>query len=899
VRSLARRLALAAGGLALGLALAEGVLRVSGVRLPEFWTSDPVLGIRMIPGAAGWYLDEGRAFVRINSAGFRDDERTVAKSSGTYRVVVLGDSFTEAVQVPLKDAFPKVAERLLASCPALRGRKVEVLNLGVRGFGTVQEAELMALRGWDYAPDAVVVAIYPENDLQDNATAMDRQKGDPLLVERGGRLEWTAGGLDEAREKEARARASGRRESPLWTVELVRAALRHWLHRGFWRRGAGNDPMSKDYPSRLAYAPPQDARWRRDWRLTDEALDLLRREAAAHGARLLVMTVSSPVQVYQDAAKKEKTRRLWGVSDLRYPDERLEELGRRRGYAVLDTTQALARFVERTGRPVHGFPNSAPGVGHWNADGHRVAGELLAARLCALAAKPAAAASARRVPAPGAPPGARVCTVQDVLRRIASGPGARDGSLHLASILTPAVYRYACAGVAAGRVDACDALAGLDLRIPGARSLEWNCRMRYREAILTRALARRDPRAAAVCREFLSDVFGLDAEAPARYLCAAEISGTPSAEACRRALTSEGRAPDETRVGGCLNAMREYRGGTVDCAALSRRDYMSADQAMCRGLRAFHAAEAAGGGAKACGGDPLCAALEGAGPAACERYGDEALDAYYSQLASPSKPSLAAGPMGAPEPALADDAIPRVPRFDPLAPPARGGGAPPAADPGAYPSFRDGTLEPPALYHARRLLSTKDLGLLRAALSAAHRFADADGAYMAGYRPLAGADGAPVARLLDARALRAAPDAARPAELEYVRGRGGRLRIARLIYRARGEADRPPPALFENPSARWRFRPERLCARASGTVAAVAAPADCAGPKDDYLGTTWTLSLAAPVYDPRGLFSDATPEAALREARGGVRTFFGRPLPRKAPDAAPACVPPARARMRP
>jgi len=42
----------------------------------------------------------------------------------------------------------------------------------------------------------------------------------------------------------------------------------------------------------------------------------------------------------------------------------------------------MATEAERLGSPLHGFDNSIVGFGHWNADGHRVAGQAAADALC-------------------------------------------------------------------------------------------------------------------------------------------------------------------------------------------------------------------------------------------------------------------------------------------------------------------------------------------------------------------------------------------------------------------------------------------------------------------------------------------------------------------------------------
>jgi hypothetical protein len=43
---------------------------------------------------------------------------------------------------------------------------------------------------------------------------------------------------------------------------------------------------------------------------------------------------------------------------------------------------AMSEAAERTKAFFHGFPNTAPGVGHWNQSGHSVAGQIMAREIC-------------------------------------------------------------------------------------------------------------------------------------------------------------------------------------------------------------------------------------------------------------------------------------------------------------------------------------------------------------------------------------------------------------------------------------------------------------------------------------------------------------------------------------
>src|SRR5215468_9051645 len=88
-------IALVLGSVVIALALCEIAMRATGISFPRFDRPDALLGDSLIPGATGWYTQEGHAFVAINAAGFRDRDRPLAPPPpGTLRIAVLGDSFT-------------------------------------------------------------------------------------------------------------------------------------------------------------------------------------------------------------------------------------------------------------------------------------------------------------------------------------------------------------------------------------------------------------------------------------------------------------------------------------------------------------------------------------------------------------------------------------------------------------------------------------------------------------------------------------------------------------------------------------------------------------------------------------------------------------------------------------
>jgi hypothetical protein len=188
LKRIAARAALVAFGIFAALVIGEIGLRLLGLAKPAFYTYDQYRGWALRPGAEGWDVKEGEAYVRINHEGFRGPETTIAKPPGTVRIAVLGDSFTEAQQVPEDRTFSAVIARSVADCSALRGRQVQVLNFGVNGYGTTQELMTLRHQVWQFSPDIVVLAVFTGNDIMNNSVTLETERCRPFYVYRDGEM---------------------------------------------------------------------------------------------------------------------------------------------------------------------------------------------------------------------------------------------------------------------------------------------------------------------------------------------------------------------------------------------------------------------------------------------------------------------------------------------------------------------------------------------------------------------------------------------------------------------------------------------------------------------------------------------------------------------------------------
>ena len=187
-RKLFPKLLLILFGVLLGGTLAEIALRVAGYSYPEFYSLDQSRGYALRPRAEGWYRKEGEAYVRINSDGLRDQEHSLTKPGDTIRIAVIGDSYPEALPVSLEEAFWWVMGKRLQECGAFPGKKIEVLNFGVSGYGTAQELLTLREQVWKYSPDIVMLAVTTNNDITDSVRALKKTEEIPYFIYRNNQL---------------------------------------------------------------------------------------------------------------------------------------------------------------------------------------------------------------------------------------------------------------------------------------------------------------------------------------------------------------------------------------------------------------------------------------------------------------------------------------------------------------------------------------------------------------------------------------------------------------------------------------------------------------------------------------------------------------------------------------
>ena len=159
-----------------GTAVCELLVRqIAGQTLPtsDLYVIDHEVGKRMRPN---WLGQEFGVEVKTNSLGLRNPETTFAKPPDRYRILALGDSWTYGYRAAEANTYPRQLEFLLNQRAVSRGTppRYEIINAGVVGYSTGQEATYLQVEGYRFNPDLILVAYYPVNDTDNKREKYQR-----------------------------------------------------------------------------------------------------------------------------------------------------------------------------------------------------------------------------------------------------------------------------------------------------------------------------------------------------------------------------------------------------------------------------------------------------------------------------------------------------------------------------------------------------------------------------------------------------------------------------------------------------------------------------------------------------------------------------------------------------
>ncbi len=321
----------------------ELLLRAAGPVLPgdyqtAAFTSSSASGRQNRPLAAGYKkTSEFTTRIRVNSKRLRGPEIEYAKAPETFRTVVLGDSFTFAMQVEEEETFvARLSEHLGRTTGA--ADTFETINAGADGWSTVNEYVWFTSEGYRYEPDLVILMYFVGNDPGENADQV-------LGVGQGGRL----------LAPESRSNSWQGFRLALSQISATYNVLEYGV---LAKLSAPSEAATAG--DKVGPRETLDERKERGWEISEALFAELRDFCAQRGIRLMVVGIPTFEQVLDSASAG-------------YP---LMELGDRVGVPLVNLLSSFQQVPASLREDLY-FPKNR----HWTAEGHDLAARVVASEL--------------------------------------------------------------------------------------------------------------------------------------------------------------------------------------------------------------------------------------------------------------------------------------------------------------------------------------------------------------------------------------------------------------------------------------------------------------------------------------------------------------------------------------
>lgn len=326
-----------AGWSLLFIALLEVFIRSLVYKTP-LMQLHPDLGLVPRPGSSYVWGTEGFGVTHFLEAG-----EIVTPHTEGISVVILGDSFTEALQVGDAWKFPSVAESILWD----GGLQVDLHNLGASGRNMADYTAMASFIVWKYSPEIVVLQVSREDFIESLDTSRPNY--------------FTSGAPGfELVEQEI--------DYSLTLQNLVRRS--GLLSFGVHQLGPVADDLIAEY---ILKAGPAKQRTRTLQAQAVAGEDYLGQQITAlveaySGCAVVLLVVPNAPRIVDGSVSFDATADQEFVLDAG-------------SYGLVTVLFPLQQFTELYRSEYilpRGFLNSSPGTGHLNREGHHILGQFLA-----------------------------------------------------------------------------------------------------------------------------------------------------------------------------------------------------------------------------------------------------------------------------------------------------------------------------------------------------------------------------------------------------------------------------------------------------------------------------------------------------------------------------------------
>jgi hypothetical protein len=354
------------------MVLAEIALRlfpIPGIAFHNFYY-DPVTGGKYFPNSTVTFRGDDGVLIRrsVNSWGFPDVEHPVTAPPGTLRIGFFGDSYVEALQVPLEVTFFRLVEddldlraSELASLKKRDGHainSVETLAFGISGRGALQS--YLECKNWMQKLDLdYVVYVFVENDPADQIRQL---KGPGLIPYPIASADTFTIDYSAIQAQSYKAtwwhRGIQRIKSNSLVVSTIEGRLK--LLKSYGAKATVTQADRNGAAGAVGYAPMAPSAWPpelvpKGWDLQERVMDKWRREVDAQGRKFVVMHVPRGEEVLRIPFAEQDT---WAT--------RLEAWCRARNVPLIEPTPLFVKR-EDAGQKMY--------LNHFTPDGHRAFAE--------------------------------------------------------------------------------------------------------------------------------------------------------------------------------------------------------------------------------------------------------------------------------------------------------------------------------------------------------------------------------------------------------------------------------------------------------------------------------------------------------------------------------------------
>ena len=353
----------------ISLLLGEMVLRlISPKEHPNqhqlFCEYDPVLGWRKIPNKKGRHItSEYNVEEKMNSLGLRGPEHPFEKDSGEFRILFLGDSYTEGYMVEHDELFMEVLKDSLdKNCDSL---SYEVINAGTGGYSTDQELLFFENTGHRFSPDLTVL-MFCTNDPWYNAQPLYWRGFKPQYVLEDDSLKLTNVPVPTIADQSLFFKIKD------WSLRNLQLAkrIKGLKDNLTYKSNKKSIPVEWKVLEKNASAEINNA-----WQITAALLQQLNNKTAAEGSDLVVFYIPEKIEIYEDAW--EKLLQTYALDphyfDAGQPSKRLTAICENLEIPLINPKKYFLEYAKSNSDQKLYFEKDW----HWNKTGNALVGEVL------------------------------------------------------------------------------------------------------------------------------------------------------------------------------------------------------------------------------------------------------------------------------------------------------------------------------------------------------------------------------------------------------------------------------------------------------------------------------------------------------------------------------------------